>query len=274
MQPSRLAINQSEAQDTRARYTRIEQLVEDAKGEVSPRLAMQILGDHVDPLRGETSGFLNTVSVHTTMTSMVLVPSEGRIYVANGMGPVCENTYIELPTVQEFDPDTFLDEEYVAIANDDFKREHPEMAAAEQLLIEAKKAYEYRNDYGAALRLMNQAIKLDGENAAYHFVAAIMALKAGCHSYATSALQRSLELESSPYRRLLSHYYLGRVYAHLGSRKAARERFGLVASSSHSGPKLRAAASDSYRKTRRILRYRLKPKSLRIVFQFADMLEY
>jgi tetratricopeptide (TPR) repeat protein len=136
------------------------------------------------------------------------------------------------------------------------------------------KVYEYRNDYGTALRLLNQAIKLDGQNAAYHFVAAIMALKAGCHSYATSALQESLELESSPYRRLLAHYYLGRVYALLGSRKAARAKFGLVASSSQSGPKLRAAASDSYRKTRRLRRHRLRPKSLRIVFQFADMLEY
>jgi hypothetical protein len=101
-----------------------------------------------------------------------------------------------------------------------------------------------------------------------------MALKARHYSYATRALKKSLELETSPHRRLLSQYYLGRVYAHLGYEKAARERFAIVASSDESGPKLMAAASDSYRKTRRLSRYRLKPKSLRIFFQFADMLEY
>ena len=274
MQPSQLAINHSEEQDTRARYARIEQRLQDAKGEVSERLAMQILADHVDPLSRKTSAFLNTVSVHTTMTSVVLVPNNGRIYVANGMAPVCENTYVELPTVDRFNPDTFLDDDYATVTNDDFKREHPKMAAAEQLLIKAKKAYEYRNDHVEALRLLKQAINLDGENAAYHFVAAIMASKAGHYSYATSALKRSLELGTSPHRRLLSHYYLGRVYAHLGYEKAARERFSIVTVSDESEPKLRAAAARSYRKTRRLRRHQLKPKSLPIVFQFADMLEY
>jgi len=47
-----------------------------------------------------------------------------------------------------------------------------------------------------------------------------------------------------------------------------------VLSADESGPKLKAAAWDSYRKTNRILRYRLKPKSLRILFLFADMLDY
>jgi len=274
MQPSQLVINRSEEQDTRARYARIEQRLQDAKGKVTERLAMQILADHVDPLSGRTSAFLNTVSVHTTMTSVVLVPNNGRIYVANGMAPVCENTYVELPTVDRFNPDTFLDDDYATVTNDDFKREHPKMAAAEQLLIKAKKAYEYRNDHVEALRLLKQAINLDGENAAYRFVAAIMASKAGHYSYATSALKKSLELETAPHRRLLSHYYLGRVYAHLGYEKAARESFAIVAGSDESEPKLGAAAARSYRKTRRLRRYRLKPKSLRIVFQFADMLEY
>jgi len=220
------------------------------------------------------SAYLNTVSVHTTMTSIVFVPNRARMYVANGMAPVCENTYVELPTVCQFNPETFLDEQYATVTNDDFRRDYPQMAAAEQLLIEAKKAYEYRNDPQGALRFLKQAITLDGQNAAYHFTAAIMALKTRDYSYALSALKQSLALETSPHRRLLSQYYLGRVYAHLGCEKAARERFAMVATSHASAPKLRAAARDSCRKTKCIGRHRIRPKSLRILFQFADMLEY
>jgi tetratricopeptide (TPR) repeat protein len=270
-----LFFNKSVDFDSDARYARIEQMANEWKGTLDAKKAMAIMGDHTDPFSGQVRAFPNTVSVHTTVTSAVLEPEKNRVFVANGMAPVSETTFVELPTVNNFDPATFLSQPYTTHLNDDFARNHPQMAAGLQKFIEAKNAYEQRFDLEDSLAKMEEAIALDESNPSYKFVAAMVYLRKGDFSKGRAHLENLLKTDHvSPQKELLGQYYLGRIAAHRNQRAVARNYLEFVVANAMDH-KLKSAAEKALKSMRGIgRRYNLGRKSLMIMFQQADMLHY
>ncbi len=123
---------------------------------------------------------------------------------------------------------------------------------------------------------MKQVVWYDASNPAYFFQLGIFALKNGQYDEGLDALAAVFR---TPYLtaqlRRLSHYYLGRAYAHLRKRQEALK---------HTAPRcwmtMRRTPSYGRRRdgrARRVKifgRYRLKHRSLCIMMQQSDMLYY
>jgi hypothetical protein len=270
-----LFFNKSVDLDSDARYARIEQMANEWKGTIDATKAMAIMGDHTDPFSGQVRAFPNTVSVHTTVTSTVLEPEKNRVFVANGMAPVSETTFVELPTVNAFDPTTFQGQPYTTVKNDSFARNHPKLAAGLQKFIVAKNAYEQRFDLDESVAKMEEAIALDGANPSYKFVVAMVYLRQGEFSKGQKHLEEMLTVDHlSVQKELLGHYYLGRIAAHYNRRATARTYLEFVVENAMDY-KLKAAAETALKRMQGIgRRYTLARKSLMVMFQQADVLHY
>lgn len=273
-----LLINTSVAEDNDGRYIRLKQRLEEARSKVDAQQAISILGDQVDPYVGETRGLGSTVGVHTTMTSLVLEPSKGTFYMAAGRAPVCHGPYVELPLVGgENDPRSLFDQQAPCrvLENREFREQHPEKSAALQLFIEAKNAYEYKNDFRQAYNLLQDVVQVDDSNPAYYFQLGIFALKCRDYDGAVNALSAVL---NRPYitsqLRRLAQYYRGRTLAHLGCRDAAVSDFAQVLDDAETDNKLRAAARRASRTTSLFGNCTLPQRSLTIMMQQSDMLHY
>lgn len=274
MKPLMLYVNYSVDEDSFARHERMKQVIEQKKGQIEKKVAMAILGDKWDPYSKRFRGHGNTVAVHTTMTSVVILPDESQIYVSNGQGPASQGKYVSFPLVSAFNPERFMSESYEVIDNGTFAASYPKLAKAEQLYIEAKKAYEYQNDARTALSFMREAVATDGDNPNYFFILGILALKEKLFDEAWYAFDRILTLEQGQHITRLAHYYRGRMLAQEGNRSDATKDFTMITDDPQSDPKLRAAAEKALTKTRLLPVYRIKPLELNLLMQWADMQGY
>jgi hypothetical protein len=141
MEPRYLTISATFAEDTRARFRRVEELILAAGGAFDEHRAIAALGDKHDPIADRIRSMPNTVASPTTVSSSVWQPDRGRLFVAAGTAPSCHGRFVELPTIDRLphgeDPPTWADAPHEVIANDRHRREHPAIAEAEQLVIRA-----------------------------------------------------------------------------------------------------------------------------------------
>ena len=275
MQASHMFLNTSVCEDNDGRYLRLRQRLDEATGQIDVRHAISMLSDQVDPLVNEVRGLGSTVAVHTNMTSMVVEPDKGRVWVSNGQGPACHGEFIELPLVGTVAADEFEPIDRATIKNESFRQEHPEMWAGLQSFISAKRAYENENDCEGARDHLADAIEHDRSNPSYFFQLAIFQMKTDQHADAVKTLDAMAECPYlSPQLQRLGHYYRGRAYAHIGQRSEALDALQNVVDDPRVDAKLRAAAKRAYDRTRFRGRCRLARRSLAIMMQQTDMVSY
>lgn len=277
MKDRNMFMNRSVCEDNDGRFIRIDQLLRQSDQSVGPKKAMEILADHVDPYTNQLCGLGANVGVHTTMTSVVVTPAKNTVYVANGMGPVSHNSYVSFPIVGSVDAQSFLQHSPVVIANDEFKRQHPEKQRAVEMFIAAKGRYENHNDIATAHALLKDAAKTDPSNPNYQFQAGIFALKRGLYQEALQAFDAIYKVPPDKLPAQLArlgHYYRGRTYAHLRQRSLAMEELKQVIKDEDTDQKLRTAAEKSLRRTTWLGWHRLGKGSLGIMMQQSDMLNY
>lgn len=274
LKPTYLHINVAVDDDTHGRRERVEELLTSSQGTLDVDKAMAILGDKYDPFFKKVRGVGNVVSVHTTMTSVVFQPGADKLFVASGQAPVSTTKYVELPVVAKFNPDTFSEEKYVVKEGVGYAEKHPEIAKAEQFFIKAKITFESELNSAKAYHFMKQALALDAENPAYHFVAGILALKAKRFGEAEPYFTRIANSEFEHYA-LLGLYYEGRVLAHNGNKAEARKRFEALKAKANSPRErlLKAAAEESLRQVSKS-KYKINPATLALMMQQADMVNY
>lgn len=274
MRDRMLFVNRSVDEDTLARYNRAETLILKHRGQFDKATAANILGDQVDPFSGKVRGVGNTVAVHTTVTSIVLVPNEDRIYVATGRAPVSHHRFVSFPLPGSFDADGFLDTPVAEIEGSGFDVKHPHMAKAQQFFIRAKEAYEYRNDVKEALEYMNQVVDWDQTNPHYYFVQGILALKAGETEQGKVAFSRLLLNEPSQHQAHLAHFYLGKIFADSYDVPNAQREFALLLDDPNTDAKLRSAARRASLAVQIFGHKALRPAKLSLMFQQGDMEHY
>ncbi|MEZ4749120.1 MAG: C45 family peptidase [Bdellovibrionota bacterium] len=265
MEKKNLYINHSVDEDSIGRYKRIEAMLESQKPLAGPKEAMQVLGDKVDVFsaNGTARSIGNTVAVHTSITSLVYLPAQGKVFVANGMAPTSQSTFVEFPSIEEFSVESFPTSAYEKIENDDFKKEYPNKALAEQAFIQAKMAYEYHDNVPAARASLRQATGLETDNPFLFILQGIFELKMGYLGEAQKAFRLALQSQPARHQKQLAQYYLGRIYAHWGYTGSALQQFYEVLNAEEADPKLFDAALVAYQKTRKWVALSYASTSLR-----------
>lgn len=269
------SLNASVDEDSDARAWRIRQRLETARGRLDAAEFLSILSDQVDPILNQPRGLGNTIGMHATLTSVVLDPARGRALVSSGRGPACHGDFVELPLVGTFDRQDFPLLTCPVTRNTGFPSAHPEKYRAQQIFIRAKMAYEYDNDAVRAYELLQEVVQWDSSNPAYYFQLAIFALKNKDYSEALEDLDDVLHsTHVTEQLRRLAYYYRGRTYAHLGKRREALADLAAVQSDALADARPRAAARRAAWTTKLFGRCRLRERSLKIMMQQSDMLQY
>lgn len=268
-------VNASVDNDTQARYLRTRHLLDENRNKLDARKAMAILADQTDHFLGKIRGLENTIGVHTTVGSVVMLPDESKFYVANGMAPVQHNEFIEFPTPDKFDPVEFSRNSFDVIENSQWKKNHTEMYEAVQHFIEAKKAYEFDKDNKAAFALLKKTVEKDDSNSSYFFNLAIIALKTGDTPTAIASLESILQIGHPQQNVFLAHYYLGRIYAQQRKyHRMALRHFLTIMDHCDACSKMKSATAKAIDAIRQGHDYPLKPEKIGLMMQQSDVENY
>lgn len=275
MKPRLMYVNGSADDDSRARLKRLGDIIGSAGTGFDARAAMSALADQTDPFNEIERGNENTVGVHTNMSSVVILPDEKRLFVANGLAPVAHNTFVEFPDPKSFDPKAFVTAHYETVSNERWKNDNPEMFEAVRTFVEAKKLYEYDKDVKGALAFLKKVVALDPENAAYLFNMAVMAAKLGDPATALAAFSDIIRIGYPAHKVALARYFRGRILAESrDSAGMARESLAAVAGDQGACPKLRAAAGKALGGLNRYGTLGFDAKKISLMMQQADTENY
>lgn len=272
LESANLFVNHSVDEDTKGRYFRMSERVRQA-GRVDVKTAASILGDSFDPWMAKERGLGSTVAVHITVGSTIFEPEKNRMWVGQGLAPTSQNEWLPFPLFGDWkEPFAKMPDEKVEAHL--LKRGKSPLSAAVQSYIKAKMAYEFDCDNETAYRHLVDCTKLDDLNPAYHFVAAIFALKTDRWGEAIEGLSHVIGFEEPAHLRSMALYYRGRVYASRGNREAALADFEHARRVANLDPKLGRAIAKAMTRTRLFGRFSLSPKKLPILMQFADFVYY
>lgn len=89
------------AKNSISRYRRMESLLLDNAGSITPQRAASFMGDHLDMTSGDIRPFGHVIATLGNLTSVVFKPQESTFWVADGLAPVCNNTYIGFHFLKE-----------------------------------------------------------------------------------------------------------------------------------------------------------------------------
>ena len=275
MQTANLDVNASINEDTRARYDRAAHLIGPLPTSVDAEFAVGVLSDKYDPYNEKIRGLGNVIAAHTTLTSAVFDTGNNHLFVASGLAPVSLTQFIELPIVGHFDPETFQNQSFKTIENSSYHRDYPRESQAEQLYIEAKSAFETDLDPKKSAAILGQILDIDPQNAAYHYMRGLMALKAKDWELARRSMSSCTELNYK-HHRLACHYYLGRIYAHEHRREDAEKNLLTVLSEAEPTEEkpLIKATQRALQKLRRKGSLRLNTDTIAIFMPEVDVVQY
>jgi tetratricopeptide (TPR) repeat protein len=270
-----LDINATINEDTRARFERVFKLLEDTPKGFTVQNAVSILGDKTDPYSDSIKGLGNVVATNFTVTSAVFDTGKKSLYLASGLAPTSLTPFIELPLIENFDPETFTKTPYEYLLDDHYHHSYPNESRAEQLYIQAKHAYEIELNHEKARDILEQITTLDINNPTYLYMLALMQIKTGHFEQAQQTLNDCVNQASGHYR-LTCQYFSAKIHGVGGKRDVALNIFNAIlleADPSLEAP-LIAATQKNIKTLRRLLPLRLNPDTLAIFMPEADVLAY
>lgn len=275
LQNKNLEINATISEDSEARLKRSQELIEKKAPVLTALDAVQVLSDKWDPIHQQVRGLVNVIAVNTTLSSAVFDFSQKKLFVANGLGPVSLNTYVELPLLDSFSEPAMELNSYETLKNDQFKKDFAPLFKAEQKYIEAKHFYEMENNPKKAVEVLQDSMDLDSENPAYFFMAGILALKAGMNKEAVSFLEKTTQKKYLHYR-LVGLYYLARLEASEGKKSSAIEKYQKILEQADEWKErsLVKAVKKQISKLKKVKKVRFNSNALTPFMPEADMLKY
>ena len=270
-----LDINAAINEDTRARLLRTQRLISQSGNEMDVPKAVSILADKTDPFSNIVKGLGNVISTHFTVTSAVIDSGTRTLFVANGGAPTSSTAFIQLPLIEEFNPDSFEEEPYNTIIDDRYHSEHPQQSLAEQMYIRAKHAYEIELDPKKSRELLHQTAAIDTQNPAYLYMLGLMEIKTGALDKAKNTLVRCGRLTKGHYN-LACRYFAAKIDAANGRTRQAKDVFAeilLKADPKVEGALIRATR-ENLKKLKHRIKIRVNPDTLSIFMPEADVLAY
>jgi hypothetical protein len=202
-----------------ARFERMQMLTRENNGAITPEMAAQFMGDHMDMCSDSMRPVGGIISQGTNLTSAVFHPTDFNFWVADGLAPVCNNTYRGFNLMDELadngstvEPATLPPNDYVH--TDDYKALRKYYEAVIKFMIPP-------TDEKAAFTKLGEAIAIKPDEAIYRRLAALMLLRRGDASAASEHLRHTLDCVQSPSERAQAHLLLGFAYDLLGKRNDA-----------------------------------------------------
>ncbi|RJP72597.1 MAG: hypothetical protein C4532_05890 [Candidatus Abyssobacteria bacterium SURF_17] len=202
-----------------ARFERMRMLIHENKGKITPELAAQFMGDHMDMCSDSLRPAGGIISQVSNLTSVVFRPSNFDFWVADGLSPVCNNAYRGFNLMEELadgygtaKPTMLEPNEYVKTPDYTALRKYYEAMVSFTVPP---------TDENAALAHLEEAIALRPQEALYRRLTARMLLRRARAADAAEHLRRALECVQSPSERAQAHLLLGFANDLLGRRNDA-----------------------------------------------------
>ena len=226
-----------------ARLHRMNHLLEDSAGEITPETMAAMLGDHYDPISRMERPMGNIVSAVHNVTSAVIEPDKQRVWVAEGPAPAnTTSAYVG------FDIDALRrgeDGDLGTIPGNAFfhSSEYP---ALRQYTL-AYQAFDDLNE-DKVVDHLEKACQLHPEEPIYAFMLGLFYLKRGRTEAALELFYKADKPFNSSYRRALVWLWQGRCHDILGQRSQAMEIYRRVLDSAPQDSSPFAAAGKGLKK--------------------------
>jgi hypothetical protein len=101
-----------------SRFRRMEEMISDYSGSITLQRAAQFMGDHMDMTSGELRPFGNVIATLGNLTSVVFKPEDFTFWVADGLAPVCNNSFVGFDFKKELQGSAYLITPQVLESND------------------------------------------------------------------------------------------------------------------------------------------------------------
>lgn len=210
------SISQATTINSHARYQRLEQLLKQNFGKIDIALAAKFLGDHYDPIVKKERGLINCLTRMGNLGSVIFLPEEGSIWVANGRAPVSNSTYVgfnmkneskQLPNYQ---------------GN---KLSSSKKISAMHNYVKAYQAYFQKGNNKKALSILKKCITEDPKEPSYHDSYAWIQLKEKNYEKALQTFEKAITLKQTSYRKALNYLWLAHTQDLLKLRDKAKENY-------------------------------------------------
>ena len=237
------------------------QLMEQRQAPLDPDAMAAIMGYPGDP----ECRLRRPLSMLLTVSTVVLRPEDGALWVATGEAPVCNNPFEPFHLGQmDHAPDLGR-----LHGGERAQAQDPVSADAFRNYRDAFLAYFERDDAPAGLALMQRAVELQPRQPLYHVLVGLLALKTGDARRAADALDRALELGHPDAARLAAfHLWRGRADDLQGQRDAALAHYdAALANHEVDGPVREACRRNLQRPFRR-----RDARRVNIEFAYGDVM--
>ena len=221
-------------ESSRLRARRAEALLLEARGRVNPGVLASILSDHVDYDRGLARGFAQTLAQPHNLTSVVIDPEEGALWVAEGTAPVCDSAFRRLPLWEEGE------------AGEVLRRPPDPLTPAQRQGVHAYqgalRAWELLRDGDYAAAALETAVEKHPDDPAYRFMHGLLALAQGDAKRAADSFAAGEAMPDLLYRSEAQKLWRARALDMLGKRAEAQALYRQVSAAAQH-PSLRGAAA-------------------------------
>jgi len=197
--------------ESKVRYNRLEQLLNQQFGILDIQSAIKFLGDNYDPYLKKERVFINTITKGSNLSSVLFVPEEGNFWVANGKVPASNSTYIG-----------FNINDSIKLPNyDGNKLKSKNKISAMNYYLKASDEESIQK----TLDLLEKCIQEDPEEPLYYNDMGFLLLKEKKFEKALYIFQKATNLEQTSYRKALNYVWLGHVQDILNHREEAKESY-------------------------------------------------
>jgi len=220
LKPTDLAAKYNlEMRDVAGRYARLERLIDEKRGNITPALAAEFMSDHVDAVLHHERGAGFTVCSVNNVESAIFVPQDGLFWVATGKEPVCMNPYVGFDFKAEF---SGSQPRVSPRCLPGYQWADPLKNQGLSAYMDAFIAY-LKNpaDKARAMSLLTEARKADPHEAVYARLVASFLVNQGDFAGAIALLTQTLGFSQTPNEKAMTFLLLGQAHDIAGERDKA-----------------------------------------------------
>lgn len=219
-------------ESSRLRRKRAEHLLEGRRGRVDAKTLAGLLNDRLDLDRGLVRAFGQAIHQPYTVTSVVMDPERGELWVAEGPAPVCEGPFRRVALWEDKPPGDALSPAELL---------PPERRPAYGRFLAGYTAWTRRRDAERASSELDAAVAADGSDPLYLHLRGLFALKAGDFRKAADSFSAGAELPDIAHRRAAQRLWGARALDRLGRRAEALTLYASVTAERPTAPLFAAA---------------------------------
>ncbi|MBI4347326.1 MAG: hypothetical protein HY553_10755 [Elusimicrobia bacterium] len=231
-------------ESSRLREARAWQLLREHDGKITPAVVASILGDHHDLERGRTRAFAQCIAYPNNLTSVVIAPEDGVLWLGEGPAPMCDSAFVKVPLWQG----TAVTRETIAAGAplSEGQRE------AVRRYVDGMKAWQLRHDSGAATEALGCAAASDPQDPAFRLMHGLFQLIQRDYEGAARSFGEGAAHDDLPHRRASQRYWHARSLDVLGRRAEAQSLYAEAARGATFTPLRTAAEAGASRRRKSI----------------------